>query len=331
MQSLLLDRIGSLRLESTSEPAPEAEEVLLQVSHCAVCRTDAKIWKYGHRDLILPRIPGHEICGRVFGSRKRYAVWPGTSCGKCTPCLSGMENLCRAMRIVGFHKDGGFAEYVAVPEKSLIAAPDDLPGHLVCMTEPMACAVNGLEQVGAGQGDRVLIFGAGPVGLMIALAVRSLGAVPFIREINFRRIDQVKALLDRAEIRVLADESGLEFDRAINAAADSATLVDGFSRLKPGGSFCLFSGLIEGAPLPVSAFNRLHYRQFRLAGAYGCTRLQMVKALGILSEYAEIMGLLIQERISLDRVPAVLPNILAGESLKYIIEPDSTGCTSRNR
>ncbi len=330
MQSLFLNTNGSLRMESTSEPVPKAGEVLLQVSHCAVCRTDAKIWKYGHRDLVPPRIPGHEICGRVSGSGKRYVVWPGTACGKCAQCVSGAENLCREMRIIGFHEDGGFAEFTAVPEKSLIAVPEDLPGYLACMTEPMACAVNGLEQVGAAEGDRVLIFGAGPVGLMLALAVRSMGGIPFIREVNPRRIEQVKAFLDRTEISILTDESEFQFDRAINAAPDSATLTQGFSRLKPGGTFCLFSGLIDDDPVPVSTVNRLHYRQLRLAGAYGCTRLQMVKALGILADHKDILALLIHDRISLDRVPAVLPTLLSGESLKYIIELDSTGTMPRN-
>jgi len=331
MQALLLKAIGSLRVESTSEPVPKTGEILLRVSHCAVCRTDAKIWKYGHRDLVLPRIPGHEICGRVSGSAKRYVVWPGTACGKCAQCVSGAENLCREMRIIGFHEDGGFAEFTAVPEKSLIAVPEDLPAHLACMTEPMACAVNGLERVGAGEGDRVLIFGAGPVGLMLALAVRSMGAVPFIREVNPRRIEQVKAFLDRAEIGIAAEASELEFDRAVNAAPDAATLTQGFSRLRPGGVFCLFSGLIQDGQLPVSTVNRLHYRQLRLVGAYGCTRLQMVKALGILADHKDILTLLIQDRISLDRVPEVLPELLAGESLKYIIELDSTGSMPRNR
>lgn len=330
MQSLLLNTIGSLRVESTSEPVPKTGEVLLQVSHCAVCRTDAKIWKYGHRDLVLPRIPGHEICGKISGSAKRYVVWPGIACGKCAQCIRGSENLCRKMRIIGFHEDGGFAEFTAVPEKSLIAVPDDLPAHLACMAEPMACAVNGLEQAGAGEGERVLIFGAGPVGLMLALAVRSMGAVPFIREINPRRIEQVRGFLDRAEIRIAAEASELEFDRAVNAAPDAATMTQGFSRLKPGGVFCLFSGLIQEAPVAVSTVNRLHYRQLRLVGAYGCTRLQMVKALGILTDHADILALLIQGRISLDRVPAVLPKLLAGESLKYIIELDATGLLYRN-
>lgn len=330
MQSLLLDKIGSLRLEFVSEPVPKTGEVLMKVSHSAVCRTDAKIWKFGHRDLVMPRIPGHEICGRVSGSEKRYVVWPGTSCGKCPQCLGGAENLCREMKIIGFHENGGFAEFVAVSGKSLIAVPDDLPGHLACMTEPMACAVNALAQVGAGKGERVLIFGAGPVGLMIALAVRCNGGIPFIQEINSRRIEQVKAFLDGAEVGILTDESELEFDRAINAAPDSVTVTQGFSRLKPGGTFCLFSGLIGDAPVPMSTVNRLHYRQLRLVGAYGCTRLQMGKALGILTDHSDIMRLLIQDRISLDRVPAVLPKLLAGESLKYIIELDSTGRRSRN-
>lgn len=320
MRSLLLDRIGSLRMQSAPEPVPGPREVLLKVHHCAVCRTDAAIWARGHRDLVPPRIPGHEIHGMISGSRKRFVVWPGNACGECPPCRHGAENLCREMRIIGFHEDGGFADYVAVPKSGLIAVPDDLPGELACMAEPMACVLNGLEQAGAMPGDRVLIFGAGPVGLMAGLAVRAMGGEPFIEEINPRRIEQVKRFLDGAGIELLSEDAPIDVDRALNAAADSATLTRGFARLKPGGTFCLFSGLIAGETLSLSALNSIHYRQLRLVGAYGCTRMQMVKALGVLAEHRETVKLLIEARISLDRVPAVLPSILAGESLKYIID-----------
>lgn len=320
MRALRLDRIGSLLLESAPEPNPGSEAAALGVTHCAVCRTDAKIWERGHRDLVLPRIPGHEIFGVNPEDGKRYAAWPGTACGRCAQCRGGAENLCREMRIIGFHEDGGFAESVAVPEKSLIAVPDDLPGELACMAEPMACAVNGLERAGTREGDRVLIQGAGPVGLMVGLAAQAMGGIPFIREINPRRMERVREFLNRAGIDILANHSESDFDRTINAAPDSATLAQGFSRLKPGGTFCLFSGLTDDAPLSLSTLNQIHYRQLRLVGAYGCTRIQMVKALGIIADHRDAMELLIEDRIPLERVPEILPKILAGESLKFIIE-----------
>src|SRR6056297_2322888 len=97
--------------ESDHVGRPPAGYVRVRVLCCAVCRTDAKMWSEGHRDLVLPRVPGHEIVA-VDQSGARYVVWPGISCGVCPSCLAGQENRCRYLKILGFHKDGGFADQV---------------------------------------------------------------------------------------------------------------------------------------------------------------------------------------------------------------------------
>ena len=110
---LLLEKSGILNVED-SFPLPEPEEgfVRLKVLSCAICRTDAKMWQQGHRDLLLPRVLGHEIAGINENDGKMYTVWPGQSCGLCNYCLAGRENLCEEMKIIGFHSDGGFASHV---------------------------------------------------------------------------------------------------------------------------------------------------------------------------------------------------------------------------
>lgn len=104
-----------------------------------LCRTDLKIIRHGHRDLTLPRVPGEEVVGEVvplggdspIAVGDRVYVYPGVWCGVCPSCCRGAENLCRKMRIMGFHRDGGFAEYVAAPLQSLIPVPDGLRGAAV--------------------------------------------------------------------------------------------------------------------------------------------------------------------------------------------------------
>ncbi len=112
MKSLQLVKTGSLVRKDIPIPVPGADETLLNVTRCAICRTDAKMWGKGHRDLIMPRVLGHEICGIDEKTGRRYALWPGKACGCCGQCRTGSENLCSSMRITGFHTDGGFAEYV---------------------------------------------------------------------------------------------------------------------------------------------------------------------------------------------------------------------------
>ncbi|WP_430981841.1 hypothetical protein [Halorhodospira halophila] len=81
------------------------------------------MWQSGHRDLVLPRVLGHELCVRGEDGR-RYAVWPGASCGRCQACRSGAENLCRAVAVLGFHRDGGISR---APSWRPIRPGDPLP------------------------------------------------------------------------------------------------------------------------------------------------------------------------------------------------------------
>ncbi|GBC61608.1 alcohol dehydrogenase [Desulfonema ishimotonii] len=320
MKALQLEKIGLLNVTERPVPEPGPGEVRMRITHCAVCRTDAKMWQMGHRDLRLPRVLGHEICGILPESGERFVVWPGKACGQCAPCRSGQENLCRKMEIIGFHKNGGFAEYATVPCSALIPVPDDLPGHIACLAEPVACALNGLKQAGVRTGDRVLIYGAGPVGLMLGMAARAWGAHPFIRDIRPERLARNREFSERAGIGCAApEETG--FDAAINAAPASATFSDGLTRLKPGGTFCIFSGLIDDAPVPVSALNEIHYRQLHITGAYGCTFAQMKAALEILSAHRETSGLLIEDTIGLNGVTGILPEIFKSRALRFIVTP----------
>lgn len=127
MRAAVIERIGSFEIREVQRPRPGPQEALVKVAVAGLCRTDLKIVEAGHRDLVLPRIPAEEVVGtvcelgpntdkRLLG--KRVYVYPGTSCGECGPCRSGAENLCSRMRIMGFHRDGGFAEYVATPVRA---------------------------------------------------------------------------------------------------------------------------------------------------------------------------------------------------------------------
>ena len=298
-------------------PVPHAAggNVLVKVTHCAVCRTDAKMWRIGHRDLHLPRVLGHEICG-VQASGRRVVVWPGRACGRCDACRCGAENLCSAMRITGFHEDGGFAEYVRAPESSLLEVPEDLPGEVAALAEPLACTVNALEQLGVGAGEQVLIHGAGPVGLLAAVAVRARGARPVIHEIEPERRRSVQPFCRMIDA---SDRQEAGVDAALNAAPSTAAMLDGLARLRSGGRFCLFSGLTDDQRVPSGVLNEIHYRQLRVSGAYGCTRSQMTRALEILSDFRPAAEWLIEARIPLSAVPSVLPRVAEGRAMKTIV------------
>ena len=147
MIRMVLKGIRQLAVEELSEPregdTPDSC-VRVDVLACAVCRTDAKMWEQGHRDLVFPRVLGHEM---VVKDRKgkRFIVWPGKSCGHCPYCRAGRENLCDDMKITGFHSDGGFAHQAVLPALSLIHVPDELDIHAACFAEPVGCVINAFE------------------------------------------------------------------------------------------------------------------------------------------------------------------------------------------
>lgn len=319
MRSVLLQEIGLLVMADIPEPRSGPGQALLHVSRCALCRTDAKMWAQGQRDLSLPRVLGHEICGTREGTNDRFVVWPGEACAKCVQCMGMAENLCADIKILGFNRDGGLAEKVLVPESSLIRVPTTLADNVACLAEPLACAFNALEQSNVSAGDTVLILGGGPVGLLMSLAVKTMVASPFVVEVNSAKLLRSEAFRGRLSIQAGSTSGSGTFDVAVNACSSVETLFTGISHLRTGGSFCLFSGFGGEEIFPAKTLNEIHYRQLRVVGSYGCTRSQMAHSLVVLDKYQEVAKLLIEEEIPLHKTADRLSKVLAGQALKIVV------------
>lgn len=320
MKALQLDIHGRPTITDVPLPDPGKNEILLRVTHCAICRTDARMSLTGHRDLCLPRIPGHEICGLEERTGSPFVVWPGQVCGVCDQCLSGRENLCEHMRIIGFHRDGGFAELLAVPKSCLIPIPQAIPFHVACLAEPIACTRNALELAGLSDGKHVLIFGAGPVGLMMSLTATSMGADVHLVECDRLKLDRSREFREHIQVQSSTSCPKSGFDVAINAAPSMDAFREGISSLKPGALFCLFSGITGESPLPSSLINEIHYRQLRIVGAYGCKREHMTQAVRLISDHTELMELLVEELIGLEKSPDALRKILSDRVMRYVVQ-----------
>ena len=320
MKALILEGIKNIRVTDIETPDCDDTETLLKVSCCSVCRTDAKMWFQGQRDLVLPRVLGHEICGQKPGSNEQFIVWPASACHKCRHCKMGAENLCDNIQIIGFHRDGGFAQYIKVPEASLLKVPENIPPEISCMTELLSSAINAIEQTDLRKNQKVIIFGGGPAGLMLGLACKHFGADPVIVENSPEKFKQAARFCKEADIGISSAAGFDKFDVAINAAPDPDTLIEGISRLNTGGKYCLFSGFTKNINIRTDLLNEVHYRQLTLIGAYGNTKRQMETALKILVKNVQTVKLLIYEIIPLERVPSVLPEILSGQTLKYVVD-----------
>lgn len=184
MKACVLHKIGDLRCEQVATPSPRSGEVLLRVAACGACGSDIpRVFTKG--TYRFPMIPGHELAGVVteVGSDadpswvgKAATVFPLLPCRACGPCLVGAYAQCEAYDYLGSRSDGGFAEYVRVPEWNLVPVPGGVSLEEAAMTEPAAVAVHALRQGGIDIGDTVAIYGAGPIGIMLALWARAWGA-----------------------------------------------------------------------------------------------------------------------------------------------------------
>lgn len=177
--------LGRESVECRELPVPEPGpgEVRVRVTACGLCGSDLHLY---HLGAYAPQVvPGHEIAGRVdalgpgvagFAPGDPVAVEPLRSCGACEWCRSGRSPLCPEGSLLGVALPGGFADYVVAEAQRLFRLPEGLDPRIAALSEPAAVAVHGLRRAGLEPGQRVLVLGAGSVGLMGVAAARHLGA-----------------------------------------------------------------------------------------------------------------------------------------------------------
>jgi (R,R)-butanediol dehydrogenase/meso-butanediol dehydrogenase/diacetyl reductase len=183
MKAAIFDGVGiPLRIDDLQVPTPAADEVLLRVAACGICGSDLHIsedpvtFGVGQGTVL-----GHEFAGAVvaLGAEvsdlkvgDRVAIAPMWGCGKCESCRRGEPAWCKEMHLIG----GGYAEFTAVAARQCRKLPDDLPLEEGALAEPTSVGLHAVNRSGMKPGDRVLILGAGPIGLLVAFWARRRGA-----------------------------------------------------------------------------------------------------------------------------------------------------------
>ena len=178
---------GNISLIDVPVPVPTSNEVLIKVEVAGICGTDIHIYK-GDYEATYPIIPGHEFSGEVvdvgdkvkyFKPGDRVTVDPNIPCRRCPYCKQGFFNQCENLEAVGVTRDGAFAEYVAVPEGAVFSI-GEIAYDVAAMVEPLACVVWGLKRIQVTPGDLALVFGAGPMGCIVAQALLKAGAAEVV-------------------------------------------------------------------------------------------------------------------------------------------------------
>ena len=316
---------------------------------CGTCGTDVKIFHFGHANITLPRVMGHEVAGEIvevgagvdaWRAGDRVQVIAAIPDGECFQCRRGFQTVCEHLESIGYHYDGGFAEFMRVPAKVLAVdgvnrIPEEVEAAEAAVTEPLACVLNGQELANVRDGDSVVVVGAGPIGCLHVRLARARGAAQVtLIDVNPSRLElaarvEPDAMIDGSSTdpiaAVLDQTDGRGADVVITAAASKPAQEQALAMAMPRGRVSLFGGLPKDDPIIRSDSNLIHYRELSVVGAYGSAPRHNREALQLIASGRVPVADLLTDRLPLDRVADALHMVERGEGIKVVIEPNPTG------
>jgi 2-desacetyl-2-hydroxyethyl bacteriochlorophyllide A dehydrogenase len=319
MKAAVIETPGKVIVQEVADPQPAPGEVIVSVALAGLCGTDLHIYA-GEVDYGYPIIPGHEVVGTIvelgagvtdLKPGMRVAFDPNVPCGHCHFCQRLRFNHCLNWQGIGVTRDGGFAERVAVPAK-VIYPIGDMPFERALFIEPLSCVVYGLQRATPDLGDLALIFGAGPIGLLMMQAIRRAGAAKVVvTDLQADRLELAARLgadvvipAGEAQADALGAEAPFGYDMVIDATGVPEVIAQCFEYVTPGGKVLPFGVCPEEATIPFSPFNLYRHD----VAVYGSFALNVTfgPAIELLRSGAVEVGPLLSHRFPLDEFPHAL-------------------------
>lgn len=275
-------------MTETDRPQMQEGEVLVEVRAAGICGSDIpRIYETGaHR---MPLIPGHEFAGRVVsaGRRsnqswigKRVGVFPLIPCRQCMCCLDRKYEMCSNYSYLGSRRDGGFAEYVAVPEWNLIELPDTVSYEAAAMLEPLSVAVHALRRMKVEQGETVIVYGLGTIGMLLASLLMGHG-VEKLLVVGNKDVQRLKAFelgiseenyCDSRNMQVVDWCIGRTGQRGADVVYECVgkmeTCSDVIRLASPGGRICLVGNPSADMSFEKSVYWKILRHQLQLCGTW---------------------------------------------------------------
>ncbi len=294
MKALVYTQPNEVVYRDEPDPRPAPGEVLIRVDAAGICGSDMHAYHGRDPRRNPPLILGHELAGEILegpGSGRRVTVNPLITCGHCEYCIQGRDNLCANRTMIGMTRPGGFAEYVATAAASVIELPEGMNACAAALAEPAATALHALNAAmrvlaRPVQESKVLVLGAGAIGLLAALLLRSYGCRRLqIAETNaLRRASAERAsgfsTYDPIAGGVRAEST---VDLVVDAVGARATRTEALAAVKPGG-VVMHTGLAEWAS--EIDMRKLTLAEVTLIGTYTYTTADLRAAVRALHEGA---------------------------------------------
>jgi 2-desacetyl-2-hydroxyethyl bacteriochlorophyllide A dehydrogenase len=322
MRTVVLDEPGHLRATETSPPAaPTPGSALVRVHRVGVCGTDFHAWRGRQPFFTFPRILGHELGVEVveigpndrgLAPGSRCAVEPYLNCGTCRACRLNRGNCCERMRVLGVHTDGGMRELIDVPiEKLHVSRMLDV--ERLALVETISVGHHAVARAGIGEGETVLIVGAGPIGLAAASSARAIGASIAIADVSPSRLTFAERTLgfertmqvgETDPIPQIRDVFGGLPSVVIDATGNARSMQTAFSLVAQAGTL-VFVGLVQAE----IAFNdpEFHRRELTVLASRNALPSDFAAVIRSMESGALDVSPWITHRATLEDVPAVFP------------------------
>ena len=330
----------SLEIRDVQEPPLGTGEVRIRIEAALTCGTDLKVWRRGYHARMLqpPCRFGHELSGVIVETGPGVSGWSegdrvvaanSAPCGTCRSCRKGQQQLCSDLLFL----NGAYAQSLVVPERivttNLHRIPSGLDFGTAAMAEPLACVLLGVEELGVEAGDRILVLGSGPIGLLAAVVLRSLGARVSVAGRGAHRLEMARSL-GAEEVMAVSEEGNLGdvvahaeamggFDAVFEAVGQPRAWEAAVLAVRPGGRVNWFGGCPSGTSVHLDTA-RIHYGSLNLRASFHHTPAMFRRALEFLGAGKIPVGSFITAEASLGELPAVFERLdRGGAPLKTLI------------
>ncbi|MDX8478444.1 zinc-dependent alcohol dehydrogenase family protein [Mesorhizobium sp. VK24D] len=339
MRAVRLEAIGSIALREVDKPSPGPEDVLVRIEACGVCGTDRHLF-HGEFPCTPPVTLGHEFCGIVeavgdavsgIAVGDRVTGDPNIACGRCSHCRAGRVNLCSSLRAIGIHRDGGFADYVLMPQSQAFRLPSSLKPTHGAFCEPLACCLHGADLAAIRPGDSVAVLGGGVIGLLVVQLARLAGAATVVlstRQASRRALAEelgATATVDPSAVdpvEAIVGPAGLVpggVDVVLECAGVRDTVEQSMRIAKAGGTVVIVGVVPQGMKVAVEPFDLL-FRELKVLGSF-LNPFTHGRAAQLIASGAIEIDRLISRQVSLEEAPQVISNPAAPGEVKVLVVP----------
>lgn len=331
MKAVRFYGISDVRVEEIEMVKPDSQQALVKIIYGGICGSDLHIFREGMFVEKVPETMGHEFIGRVVSVPPGTALKSGdlvigdprVPCNQCLACRSGDYHRCEALGFIGEVSPGGFAEYLAIKPEKLIRFENQIDLKQGALAEPLAVAVHACRNICETSVNKVLIAGAGPIGLLIAFLLKKQYNIPevTVADLDAYRLDKAKvAGADYTTEQISEIKS--EYDCAVDAIGSPAVLNHILNSVKPGGKVYI-SAIYE--KLPIVDINYIVGNELSIKGnnAYSFDDLKM--AVNIIDDCQYDLSWIISRIIPIYDAPTGFEMLVSKnkQDLKILIDMQS--------